>query len=102
MTGAKPVTTSDSGAVIDLGSAASPSPSCQAVRIDIATGYTEGQWIEVRGGLEEGDAVIVAGKSAVREGSPVQVLGAETAKPAKAAGEAKAAAPAAGGTKQAR
>jgi len=47
----------------------------KAVRIEITTGYTEGKWIEVRDGLKEGDAVIVAGKSAVRQGSPVQVLG---------------------------
>jgi membrane fusion protein (multidrug efflux system) len=52
----------------------------KAVRITITPGYTEGQWIEVREGLEEGDAVIVAGKSAVREGSPVQVLGDEAKK----------------------
>ena len=62
----------------------------KAVRITIVPGYTEGQWLEVREGLEEGDAVIVAGKSAVREGSPVQVLGDEPAdtpapEPAKAA-----------------
>lgn|SRR5690606_3448402 len=59
----------------------------KAVRIAITPGYAEGEWLEVREGLEEGDAVIVAGKSAVREGSPVQVLGDEAAAPAP--GEAK-------------
>jgi len=49
----------------------------RAVRTTITPGYSEGKWIEVREGLQDGDAVIVAGKSAVREGSPVQVLGAE-------------------------
>ena len=34
-----------------------------------------GGWIEVRDGLKEGDAVVVAGKAALREGSAVQVLG---------------------------
>jgi membrane fusion protein (multidrug efflux system) len=72
----------------------------KAVRINITTGYTEGEWIEVRAGLKEGDAVIVAGKSAVREGSPVQVLG--DGKAAKPATGDKPAAPAADGSKKTR
>jgi membrane fusion protein (multidrug efflux system) len=46
----------------------------KAVRAPLALGYTEGEWAEVRSGLKQGDQVVVAGKSAVRDGSPVQVI----------------------------
>jgi membrane fusion protein (multidrug efflux system) len=52
----------------------------KAVRTPIKTGYTEGEWTEVRGGLQPGDAVVTAGKVALRDGSPVQVIGAPVAK----------------------
>ncbi|WP_050992268.1 efflux RND transporter periplasmic adaptor subunit [Pseudoxanthomonas sp. GW2] len=45
-----------------------------AARVGLKLGYSEGGWVEVREGLAEGDAVVVAGKSALREGSAVQVL----------------------------
>ena len=54
----------------------------KAVRTPIKTGYTEGEWTEVRGGLQPGDAVVTAGKVALRDGSPVQVIGAPVAKAA--------------------
>ena len=58
----------------------------KASRIALKLGYTEGGWVEVREGLNEGESVVVAGKAALREGSAVQVLGAEAAaKPAAAA-----------------
>ena len=46
----------------------------KAVRATLVLGYTEGEWAEVRGGLKQGDQVVVAGKSAVRDGSVVQVI----------------------------
>jgi membrane fusion protein (multidrug efflux system) len=68
----------------------------KAARVPLALGYIEGGWAEVRSGLKQGDEVVVAGKSAVRDGSDVQVIGrdgkavAAPAKPKAAAGEAKA------------
>lgn len=47
----------------------------KAVRVPVKTGYSEGGWTEVRQGLKAGDDVVVAGKTALREGSDVQVLG---------------------------
>jgi membrane fusion protein (multidrug efflux system) len=53
----------------------------KAVRAPIKVGYTDGEWTEVRGGLQLGDAVVTAGKVALREGSSVQVInGAPAAK----------------------
>ncbi|HTM71027.1 MAG TPA: efflux RND transporter periplasmic adaptor subunit [Luteimonas sp.] len=46
----------------------------KAMRATLVLGYTEGEWAEVRGGLKQGDQVVVAGKSAVRDGSVVQVI----------------------------
>ena len=46
-----------------------------AVRTVITTGYVDGGFIEVREGLSEGDRVVTAGKVALRDGSPVQVVG---------------------------
>jgi membrane fusion protein (multidrug efflux system) len=47
----------------------------KALRATLVLGYTEGEWAEVRSGLKQGDQVVVAGKSAVRDGSAVQVIG---------------------------
>jgi membrane fusion protein, multidrug efflux system len=61
------------------------SPAVYTVKADKATrtalklGYIDGQWVEVREGLSEGDPVVVAGKAALREGSAVQVIGAKAA-----------------------
>ncbi len=69
-------------------------PSAYTIRADKATrvtlklGNVDGEWVEILAGLKEGDPVVVAGKSALREGSVVQVIGASkaaTATPAKAA-----------------
>ena len=46
----------------------------KAVRVPVKLGYSEGGWTEVRAGLRSGDQVVVAGKTALREGSDVQVL----------------------------
>ncbi|MEF2155964.1 efflux RND transporter periplasmic adaptor subunit [Luteimonas sp. FXH3W] len=46
----------------------------KAVRAPITTGYSQGEWIEVRSGITTQDRVITAGKAAVRDGMPVTVL----------------------------
>ncbi|WP_256644880.1 efflux RND transporter periplasmic adaptor subunit [Thermomonas paludicola] len=63
----------------------------KANRVALKLGYDDGPWVEVRSGLQQGDQVVVAGKAALREGSPVKVLsGADTqAKPAKQAQAAR-------------
>ena len=65
----------------------------KAVRVAVKLGYLDGQWAEVRQGLKPGDQVVTAGKVALREGSPVQIVG-DQAKPAvpAAAGKGVAAA----------
>ncbi|WP_374013874.1 efflux RND transporter periplasmic adaptor subunit [Pseudoxanthomonas koreensis] len=67
----------------------------KAVRTGLALGYDDAGWIEVRDGLKAGDAVVVAGKSALRDGTAVQVLEQDDAAKAQAA-PAKAQAAAAG------
>ena len=61
----------------------------KATRAPVALGYVDGEWVEVRSGLKQGDPVVTAGKVALREGSPVQVIthGASAARPAPAAGK---------------
>ncbi len=46
----------------------------KASRIPLKLGNIDGEWVEVLGGLKEGEQVVVAGKSALREGSTVQVI----------------------------
>ena len=53
----------------------------KAVRTSVQLGYTNGQVAEVRSGLKEGDAVVTAGKVAIRDGSAVQVIASAAAKP---------------------
>lgn len=60
----------------------------KAARTAIKLGYIDGEWVEVREGLREGDAVVVAGKTALREGSVVQVIGGNAA-PAAAKASAR-------------
>jgi membrane fusion protein, multidrug efflux system len=59
--------------------------SGKAARVPVKLGYIDGQWAEIRSGLAEGGQVVVAGKTALRDGTAVQVLGAPGAKPAVAA-----------------
>ena len=49
----------------------------KAARVPIELGYLDGEWAEVRGGLEEGAQVVTAGKATLRDGSAVQVIGGE-------------------------
>jgi membrane fusion protein (multidrug efflux system) len=66
-----------------------------AVRVPIELGYINGELAEVRGGLEEGDSVVTAGKVTLRDGSKVEVLNAPKPDPAaviaQSAGVAEAA-----------
>jgi len=52
----------------------------KAVRVPVKLGYLDGEWAEVRSGVALGDQVVIAGKTALRDGSVVQVLGAPNAK----------------------
>ena len=56
----------------------------KAARTPLKLGYDDAGWVEVREGLQAGDAVVVAGKAALREGSAVQVLGQAEPTPAPA------------------
>ncbi len=47
----------------------------KAERVSVKLGQTDGDHVEVLEGLSAGDTVVVAGKSALREGSVVEVLG---------------------------
>lgn len=46
----------------------------KASRVALKLGNIDGEWVEVLGGLKQGEPVVVAGKSALREGSAVQVI----------------------------
>jgi len=63
----------------------------KAVRVPVKLGYLDGQWAEVRSGLQVGDQVVTAGKVALREGSPVTIVGGKAPKSQLAAGAAAAA-----------
>jgi len=61
----------------------------KSTRVPVKLGYMDGEWAEVRSGLKQGEQVVTAGKSALRDGSEVQVIGqpgakAESAAPATA------------------
>ncbi len=60
----------------------------KAQRVPVKLGYSEGEWIEVRDGLKMGDAVVTAGKVALRDGSDVQVIGQESTRAAAKASTA--------------
>jgi len=58
----------------------------KATRVEVELGYVDGAMIEVRSGLSERDPVVTAGKVALREGSTVQIVGANA--PAESAAAA--------------
>ncbi|MBC7989928.1 MAG: efflux RND transporter periplasmic adaptor subunit [Luteimonas sp.] len=62
----------------------------KAVRVPVKLGYMDGEWAEVRGGVKEGEQVVTAGKVALRDGTPVQLIGQGAPKKAVAAAPAKA------------
>lgn len=47
----------------------------KSMRVPVKLGYLDGEWAEVRSGLRPGDQVVVAGKTALRDGTAVQVIG---------------------------
>ncbi|WP_031371681.1 efflux RND transporter periplasmic adaptor subunit [Lysobacter antibioticus] len=51
----------------------------KVARVPVKLGYLDGAWAEVRNGLKLGDQVVVAGKTALREGTEVQLI--NTAQP---------------------
>ena len=57
----------------------------KAARVPIELGYLDGEWAEVRGGLEEGAQVVTAGTATLRDGSAVQVIGGGNAAQAQVA-----------------
>ena len=61
----------------------------QVARVPVQLGYMDGAWAEVREGLKLGDTVVVAGKSALRDGSKVTVIGAPDKQVADASADAK-------------
>lgn len=63
----------------------------KAARVAVKLGYMDGEWVEIRQGLKVGDGVVTAGKIALRDGTPVEVIGQAAAKPATAKVEVEAA-----------
>jgi membrane fusion protein (multidrug efflux system) len=56
----------------------------KSARVPVKLGYTDGEWAEVRSGVKQGEQVVTAGKTALRDGTVVQVIGAEAPKVAAA------------------
>lgn len=52
----------------------------KVARTPVKLGYMDGAWAEIRSGIRPGDEVVVAGKTALRDGSVVQVLDRPVAK----------------------
>ncbi len=52
----------------------------KAARVPVKLGYMDGEWVELREGIKAGDSVVTAGKIALRDGTPVQVIGDPAAK----------------------
>ncbi|GAB2617857.1 efflux RND transporter periplasmic adaptor subunit [Novilysobacter erysipheiresistens] len=69
----------------------------KVARVPVQLGYLDGEWAEIREGIKLGDRVVVAGKSALRDGSEVTVVGEpDKAQVVEAKGETAAAKQAAG------
>lgn len=66
----------------------------KAMRVPVKLGYADGEFVEVREGVKLGEQVVTAGKTALREGSSVQVID-----PAAAPATTPATAPAAAAKK---
>ena len=60
----------------------------KVARVPVKLGYIDGAFAEVRAGLRVGDQVVTAGKSALRDGTAVQVIGAPRSTTASAASAA--------------
>lgn len=58
----------------------------KAKRVTVTLGQRDGDWVEVRGGVNPGDEVIVAGQQNLKEGAPTKVVPAGTEDAALAPG----------------
>ncbi len=63
-----------SGATQTKVSTAPPTESFTAHRKLVKLGYSDGDKVEIRSGIDEGSRVITVGRNAVRDGTSVQVL----------------------------
>jgi len=59
-------------------------------RVPVKLGFMDGGWAEIREGVKLGDQVVIAGKTALRDGSVVQILNAPDAQASVAATETAA------------
>jgi membrane fusion protein (multidrug efflux system) len=55
-----------------------PADTLVAHRRLVKVGYSDGDHVEIRGGVDEGARVITVGRNAVRDGTAVQVIGEQT------------------------
>jgi RND family efflux transporter MFP subunit len=46
----------------------------KAKRVPVTTGVADGEWVEVKGALSDGDSVVVRGGESLHDADPVQVL----------------------------
>jgi len=53
--------------------------------VPVKLGYLDGEWAEVRAGIKQGDQVVIAGKTALRDGTVVQLIGKNAPKQVAAA-----------------
>jgi membrane fusion protein (multidrug efflux system) len=53
----------------------------KATRVAVKVGYMDGEWVEIRQGLKAGEGVVTAGKIALRDGTPVEIIGDAAKKP---------------------
>ena len=60
----------------------------KSTRVPVKLGYLDGEWAEVRSGVKPGEQVVIAGKTALRDGTAVQVIAQGGAKPQVAAAKA--------------
>ncbi|UHQ21594.1 efflux RND transporter periplasmic adaptor subunit [Lysobacter sp. 5GHs7-4] len=59
--------------------------NAKAARVPVKLGYLDGEWAEVRAGIKQGDQVVIAGKTALRDGTLVQLIGKDAPKQVAAA-----------------
>ena len=52
-------------------------------RVDVETGYTDGDWIEVVAGVDPGEDVVIVGQGGLRNGSRIEELPDAAAVPAE-------------------
>lgn len=80
---------SKSGEAVAAEAGKPAAPAFVAKRRIVKTGYAQGDRVEIRDGLADGDRVITIGRNAVREGTEVQVLEAAPKSPDAMASLAK-------------